>query len=71
MNEESEEEYIFIDEVAQSNADSITLLRILDTLYAILLEQNEDVAKKLIDLHSEGGLIGPQIAFNPDKMIGD
>lgn len=71
MNEDSEEEYIFIDEVAQTNADSITLLRILDTLYAILLEQNEDMGKKLIDLHSEGGLISPQIAFNPNNMIGE
>lgn len=61
---------IFEDQEAQTDADSITLLRILDVMYAVYLKMDETAARRLIDKHAEGGLISPlPQAPDPDQML--
>lgn len=38
--------------------------RIYDVLMALLMEQNREVAKDILELHAGGNLIGPQPSFN-------
>ncbi len=40
-------------------ASLITLMRIYDTLMALLTEKDADAARKLIEAHSNGYLLGP------------
>ena len=47
----------------------IVLSRILDVLYSMYLEQNEEQAKALIDLHASGGFITPMPQFSLDEMV--
>jgi hypothetical protein len=44
--------------------DTITLLRIYDLLFAILSEQDEDMANAILAVHAEGGLVGPEPVLN-------
>lgn len=53
----------------RDDADSITLQRILDTLYFLAIEKNADKAKKLINLHEDGGLLAPPTSFDPSKSL--
>jgi hypothetical protein len=64
-----EESYIYRGVHEQQDADSITLLQIRDILYALLGEQKPDTLKKLADLHAEGGILGPNLNWNPSKHI--
>ena len=60
---------IYSDENAQADANSVTLLRILDVQYAILTHLDEKMAARVIDKHAEGGLIGPVPQFDPEELL--
>lgn len=60
---------IYDNDDARSDAEHITLLRILDTLYMLLWEQNPDIAQRLIDTHAEGGLISAPANLNPSLTL--
>lgn len=66
---ENEGSVLYGDPQSQHDADSITLLRILDVLYAIYMKQYPKGAEKLVNLHSEGGLLGPELRYDPSKML--
>ena len=42
---------------------------ILDVQYAMLMISDPDKAKKLVELHESGGVIGPDITFDPTKFL--
>lgn len=54
---------------ARGDANSITLLRILDVQYALLAKADPEAFKKLVELHREGGIMGPNLNFNPSKNL--
>ena len=60
---------IYADDTAQQDANSVTLLRILDVQYAILTHLDEKMAARIIDKHSKGGLVGPVPQFDPDELL--
>lgn len=60
---------LYVDEEVHQDADSITMLRILDTLYLILRAQDPAAFAALVNAHDNGQLIGPQVAFDPDKLL--
>lgn len=63
------ESFIYSDESAQADANSVTLLRILDVQYAILTHLDEKMAARVIDKHARGGLVGPQVQFDPEELL--
>lgn len=63
------ESSVYADEATQKDADSVTLLRILDVLYSLLADKNPQYFKAVADKHREGGLIGPQVAFDPQQLL--
>ncbi len=67
--EAQSESFIYRGPHAQADADSITLLRILDVLYALLGKSDPKQLKKLADLHATGGILGPNVNFDPSKNL--
>lgn len=60
---------LYDDPISQTNADSITALRILDLLYAIYAKMDEKGFRQLVEKHRSGGLIGPQVDFNTSEIL--
>lgn len=44
-------------------AQLVVSMRIYDVLMALLREENEDVARSLLELHATGALAGPSPAY--------
>lgn len=42
----------------------ITNMRIYDTLSALLIEQNAELALNLQEMHASGSIVGPSISYN-------
>lgn len=53
----------------RDDAQFIVLMQIRDILYAQYAEKSPQKAKKLIDFHREGGIIGPDVHFDPSKSL--
>ena len=53
----------------RDDAQFIVLLQIRDILYAQYAKIDAPAAKKLIDFHHEGGIIGPDVHFDPSKSL--
>lgn len=63
------ENSLYESEQSHADADSITMLRMLDVLYLILRANDPAAFAAVVDAHDAGRLIGPQVALDPTKLL--
>ena len=57
--------------LSQLEAQTIILMRIYDVMFALLQQENTELARELLQFHLDGTILGPMPAFNGTFAVNE